>query len=396
VIFTRSFSEKNVASSMVDATGSNEATERGVLNGAILQAARPMQSAAIRHQVPVELSGRRGATVMDCVPLMVNRKREREASSSDSEVTARGARYQRHQDRHALQFERPTLVFDLRSSTPLNSRMRGTSDVSVLPPAVNKMGLSDLKLSGSAAITALMLKNLRELLGDHPVLVVDLRREPHAVLNEHSVTWTIPNNWLNSDKPLEHAVMDEQRRVDQMRNASPDLVVAVHHKDYKKELSRPFQRVFKQPQVCSERELVERHGMKYLRVGVADHLRPSDEEVQRFLDQIQALPPNTWVHAHCKGGQGRTTTFMVLYDIWRNAHRVSLSDIVERQRHLGFGYDVSSEGLKEERRQFRKDRWVFISDFYAYAKANANGASRTWMDWVTQKPIASPVASLDS
>jgi hypothetical protein len=89
-----------------------------------------------------------------------------------------------------------------------------------------------------------------------------------------------------------------------------------------------------------ERDVVGATGASYVRISVTDHARPLDDEVDRFILAVRALPENAWAHFHCEAGRGRTTTFMVLYDILRNANRVSLEDIVRRQKILGYDYDV--------------------------------------------------------
>jgi Inositol hexakisphosphate len=89
-------------------------------------------------------------------------------------------------------------------------------------------------------------------------------------------------------------------------------------------------------QASIERDLVSSADASYVRVAVTDHTRPVDEAVDRFIVAVRALPQNAWAHFHCEAGLGRTTTFIVLYDMLRNASRVSLEDIVQRQKLLGY------------------------------------------------------------
>src|ERR1043166_4524010 len=89
----------------------------------------------------------------------------------------------------------------------------------------------------------------------------------------------------------------------------------------------------------TERYIVGGAGASYVRITVTDHTRPLDDEVDRFVLAVRALPGNAWAHFHCEAGLWRTTTFMVLYDMLRNANRVSLEDIVRRQQIPSYGYD---------------------------------------------------------
>jgi protein-tyrosine phosphatase len=120
-----------------------------------------------------------------------------------------------------------------------------------------------------------------------------------------------------------------------------------------------------------------------VRITVTDHTRPFDDEVDRFILAVRALPDSAWAHFHCEAGLGRTTTFMVLYDMLRNANRVSLEDIVGRQRILSNGYDVL---LPDEpgnwKAPYAADRAEFVRAFYNYARANPNGRPELWTEWL--------------
>ena len=74
---------------------------------------------------------------------------------------------------------------------------------------------------------------------------------------------------------------------------------------------------------------------------------------------------------------------MVLYDMLRNAGRVSLEDIVGRQKILNHGYDVLQ--LSEPgnwKAPCATDRAAFVRAFYEYARANPNGRPQLWSEWL--------------
>ena len=95
------------------------------------------------------------------------------------------------------------------------------------------------------------------------------------------------------------------------------------------------------------------------------------------------LPQNAWAHFHCEAGLGRTTTFMVLYDMLRNADRVSLDDIVQRQKILSKGYDVLQPPDADDwKAPYAANRTKFVRAFYDYARANPDGRPKLWSEWL--------------
>ena len=134
---------------------------------------------------------------------------------------------------------------------------------------------------------------------------------------------------------------------------------------------------------ATERETVEAAGASYVRITVADHARPDDGAVDRFIAAVRTLPADGWVFFHCRAGRGRTTTFMALYDMLRNARQVSLEDIAKRQELLGNDYDVLQPAdAGTAKAPYVADRIAFVRAFYDYAKANPNGKPQTWTEWL--------------
>src|SRR5262249_41894863 len=77
----------------------------------------------------------------------------------------------------------------------------------------------------------------------------------------------------------------------------------------------------------------------YCRWPVTDHCAPGEETVRAFVQGLRDVPRATWVHFHCHGGDGRTTTFLTMYDMLRAARahppKASPPDLVYfRQRQL--------------------------------------------------------------
>jgi hypothetical protein len=88
----------------------------------------------------------------------------------------------------------------------------------------------------------------------------------------------------------------------------------------------------------------------YIRLPITDHCPPPDAAVEQFLLWcLRRFGPDDWVHLHCHGGDGRTTSFMALFDMvsWYNAHGSanfpSMQQFAQRQYTL-FNYKLDPSG----------------------------------------------------
>ena len=90
--------------------------------------------------------------------------------------------------------------------------------------------------------------------------------------------------------------------------------------------------------------------------------RISHIKVKYFIDFVNNQPENTWLHFHCKAGIGRTTTFMIMYDIVKNCKEVKLNDIIARQVLL------SNIKVRNSVDFFIGERYKFLKDFYKKCK----------------------------
>lgn len=84
--------------------------------------------------------------------------------------------------------------------------------------------------------------------------------------------------------------------------------------------------------------------------------------VDYFINFVKNQPENTWLHFHCKARAGRTTTFMIMYDIIKNCNEVNLNDIIGRQ--------IILSGIREKNAvdSYVGERYKFLNNFYNRCK----------------------------
>jgi hypothetical protein len=275
----------------------------------------------------------------------------------------------------------PVLIWDidLKLDQALPRNFRTTDDP--LKASDGKMpstiGLIDLHASGSGEFTA---DNLKLLLAraHGPVTIFDLRQETHIFVNGLPVSWFATRDWANVGRSQTEIEEGEVAWVQSLKSRSE---IAVRPGEPVKkgnaDSALPQQVIVREASI--ERDLISSAGTSYVRVAVTDHTRPLDDAVDRFILAVRALPENAWARFHCEAGLGRTTTFLVLYDMLRNPTRVSLEDIVRRQKLLGYDYDVLGVA-GNWKAPYTKDRIAFVRAFYDYARANPNGRPRLWSE----------------
>lgn len=282
----------------------------------------------------------------------------------------------------------PVLIWDidLKLANEVPRNFRTTND---LPNEGSKemtatSGLSDLRASGSGEFSVEGLKTLLPRV-QGPVTVFDLRQETHLFVNDLPLSWYASHDWANVGRTQADIEKQEAQQVQSLKPGSDIDVRAgqpIKHGDGSS--VRP-QSVTVQ-RASTERDIVESAGARYVRVAVTDHATPLDNAVDEFVIAVRALPQNAWAHFHCEAGLGRTTTFMVLYDVLRNANRVSLDDIVQRQKILSKGYDVLKPADAEDwKASYAADRAKFIRAFYDYARSNPNGRPKLWSEWLKSR-----------
>ena len=248
---------------------------------------------------------------------------------------------------------------------------------------VSTEGLDSLRASGSAELWESAFPVLKKHFGGNLILV-DLRQESHGFLNGAPVVWYLPpGDWINLGKTRDETLQDER---DRLAGLGREKTVRIHDDDWIPSRIQGPGKSEKVLSVASEEELARRSGIHYFRLTVPDHMRPSDEDVDRFINLVRGLRAGDWLHFHCHAGMGRTTTFLVMYDMLKNAGQVTLDDIVARQAAAGPHYNVFRNESGPPWEEVFREREAFVRQFYEYAKAFRAGSNASWTEWLKKNP----------
>ncbi|MDT8902931.1 protein tyrosine phosphatase [Anaeroselena agilis] len=277
----------------------------------------------------------------------------------------------------------PLLVIDRPDSASLPSSFRTTTGEwrDVRPAMPSARGLVTLRASGSSQFSEGELMEMLPHLGNN-VIIVDLREESHGFLNGAAVSWYGVQNWANKGKTFDQVLADERARLDGLRAVREVDIARSKPRHGKVKL-----RKMTVGAVASEAEVAAANKAGYFRITATDHVRPADAAVDRFVRFVNQLPPGAWLHFHCRAGHGRTTTFLVMYDILRNGKKVTLADIASRQHLLG-GVDLLAAAPAKEgwAREAYLERARFIGEFYRYVTTSPDDLPLSWSDWLKTRP----------
>ncbi|OOM10455.1 fused DSP-PTPase phosphatase/NAD kinase-like protein [Clostridium saccharobutylicum] len=263
------------------------------------------------------------------------------------------------------------IVLDsLSHNNILPKRFRKTTDLLVLNKnnSLNLKGLDRLNISASKQFSEYNLPSLIKAIDTSlPITIVDLRQESHGFINGLAVSWNNFKNNVNKGLTREEVLQDESNKLNSLKlNADINF-----HNNHKKTIM-----IIK---VQDENELVKSKYISYNRITVKDGGIPSDDMVDYFMDFLKSQKQNLWLHFHCKAGVGRTTTFMIMYDMIKNYKEVSADDIINRQLILA---KFDDEGIKSFKSKRRSD---FFNKFYYYCKTNGPSFRIKWSKWKVEE-----------
>lgn len=260
---------------------------------------------------------------------------------------------------------------------------------------LNRQGFEDLNISGSSQFSVKSLEKILETINwNQMFFVVDLRQECHGYINGNAVTWYTNRNWGNRDLSLR-----------QIENKENDLIASVlkMKKINLYQITAEDKNATLMPEAIpiltdvknafTERKLAEHLNLQYFRIPVTDHMKPTDKDINRFVSFIKVLPKNVWIHFHCSGGIGRTTSFMAMFDMMRNAKILSFDEIIQRQIAIG-GKDladvVETKVTKAWKAPFAVERYEMLKQFYKYCRTNDDNFNTSWIEYLNEKLDQTP------
>ena len=278
---------------------------------------------------------------------------------------------------------------DPELSEPRNFRM-ASDDWRVAPedePPTRK-GLDNLRISGSAQCTAAGFASLYTKLSaaaaapGAPIYDVDLRQESHGFADGLPVSWHKKNNLANEGKTPEEVALDEEERLADLAGVTTTFVPKG-----KTDKGRVEAVTFAPQNVQKEKDVAEAAGFRYARFYVTDRTQPDTETIEAFLDFVESLPKDAWLHFHCRAGHGRTTTFMAMYDMIRNPD-IPAEAVIERQCLIG-GSDLTAMKDEEWKNERIIQRLETLKLFSEYVRArHAGETTLRWGEWIEENAEA--------
>lgn len=264
------------------------------------------------------------------------------------------------------------LRFNLLSASPFSSIYNNNSQTLVVRDSTSKTGLPDrfrdipnLNFSGSAQFTSEQVENLKNAINKPNICIIDLRQESHGLVNDYAISFFNPNKDLNNGFTTEETIKTENNLLSKIKIGEP---LSIYRKTgiLFKEMNVDF--------VSNESSAVTKAGMEYKRYAVKDNGAPTPEIVNQFVEFIKSKPSDLHLHFHCDAGEGRTTTFMSMYQILMNNTNLSLEQIISYQ------YNVGGVNLHDNKHQFE-----FLEDFYRYVSENkSNNYTTSYSEWIKQ------------
>ena len=264
------------------------------------------------------------------------------------------------------------LSINLISASPFDALSNKKNQTLIVRDSTSTTGLPDrfrdipnLNISGSTQFIAEQANNLKNTINKPNICIIDLRQESHGLVNNYAISFFDPTKDLNNGFTTEQTIKTEDSLLSKIK-LNYDLNI------YRR-TGRPFKEITVDF-VSNESSVANKAGMEYKRYAVRDNGAPTPEIIDQFVEFVKTKPSDLHLHFHCDAGEGRTTTFMSMYQILMNTTNLSLDQIVSYQ------YNVGGVNLHDNKHQFE-----FLEDFYDYVSKNkSDNYTTSYSEWIKQ------------
>lgn len=276
----------------------------------------------------------------------------------------------------------PLFALDMRNVAHYPKNFRTTSDPITSNIKYNPTGLADLHIAGSSQFSELALKKMLDHIRAKDLVIIDLREESHGFLNGNAVSWFGKQNAANAGKSAAEINAEQSALLSDLsykRKARAYTITKVSTEGVVTD-ARPVD--FAVHQISSEAEIASKYHVDYRRFYVQDHRTPSPKTVDKFIKLVNSMPQDQWLLFHCRGGAGRTTSFMAMFDMMKNAKALSFDEIIERQKMIG-GKDLTTLPPEDDfKYPLALKRLAFLKKFYEYTHENDDDFATSWSTWL--------------
>lgn len=232
------------------------------------------------------------------------------------------------------------------NTLPHHFRMSSNYKAIIKDDNINLKGLDKLNISGSAQFSDSGLSLIKKAIDNNfSIIDIDLRQESHGFINGIAISFENEKNNANMGLNLSEVLSTENKLLSSIKIGNPITFYNTKETIVPKSIQNELQ-------VANSKEI------GYIRIPVTDGGIPNDDMVNYFINFVKNQPKDSWLHFHCKEGVGRTTTFMIMYDIMKNYKDVSLNDIIKRQLSL------SGMSEKSEKDFYKGKHFEFLKEFY--------------------------------
>lgn len=261
------------------------------------------------------------------------------------------------------------LAFNSYCDQPLLLVYDQSKQFQILPLNFRDLSTIDLDVIAGGQFSLDQLKLIKKKYPNQKIMIVDLRRESHGFINGVPVSLYGEFNQSNSNKTPKAIIEHEEKFFTDLKKQQKIIINQIVDDNDDEQWPRLLKpKIVEVSNAESEEDLAKEYGFEYKRFAIKDHYSPTKKELDEYIEFINNLPSDTKIYVHCMAGHGRTTTFLTIYDIIKNAKTKTLTEIIARQHELG-GADLSKISKHSEiRSKLDKERLKLIKDFYTKTK----------------------------